>query len=134
MAGSASSIEVEGLPELLRALKGMEKDIAREFKWELEEAANPVKLGAQTKAFGALTNMRFSPEWARMRVGVSSRDVSVWVAPELRGGRGGSPGGKAVFKEAIQTRALNPALAENATKVEKNIDDMVDRIARRNGF
>ena len=128
------AVQVQGLQELVRAFELMPAEVVEEFTWELLEAAEPVKLAAQAKAPTALRNMAYTREWAAMRVGVSRRDTTVWVAPQLRGRRQNSPASKAAFAKGIQERALDPALDENAGNVINRIDDMLDRIAQSHGF
>ena len=130
----ASAVQVEGLQELLRAFKLMPAEVVEEFTWELLEAAEPVRTSAQAKAPTALRNMVYSREWAAMKTGVSRRDTTVWVVPQLRGRKQLSARAKEVFAQRMQERALDPALEENVSKVFDRIDDMLDRIADNHGF
>lgn len=130
----AGAVQVEGLQELIRAFKLMPDDVVEEFTWELLEAAEPVSTAAQSKAPTSLRNMVYTREWAAMRVGVSRRDTTVWVAPQLRGRRRIAPASAEAFSKGIQERALDPALEENTEKIIDRIDDMIDRIAEHHGF
>ena len=128
------AVQVEGLQELIRAFKTMPDDVVEEFTWELLEAAEPVRTAAQSKATTAPSNMVYSREWAAMRTGVSRRDTTVWVAPQLRGRKRIAPASAAAFTKAMQERALDPALEENTARIINRIDDMIDRIADHHGF
>lgn len=138
MPGAVRRVNVRGLNELVRTFKVMPDEVAEEFVWELEEAAGPVRLAAQAKALVSMRNMIHSREWAAMRVGIARRvPAHVWVAPQLRGGgriRKASARQKEVFTTHMQTRALDPALDENADKVIDRIDDLLDRVATHHGF
>jgi len=117
----------------------MPNEVVEEFVDELTEAANPVKLSAQAKAPRSMSGMTRPTDsnraWSLMRVGVSRRDVTVWVAPDLRKGRRKqSQRQKDAFSEQMQAGALDPALQENTERVEKRIEDMIDRIADSHGF
>ena len=117
----------------------MPDQVVEEFTDELAEAANPVKLAAQVLAPQSMSGMARPTDsnraWALMRVGVSRRDVTVWVAPDLRRGRRKqSPKQKERFAERMQSRALDPALEQNTQKVIERIEDMLDRIADHHGF
>ena len=136
--GDFKGVQVRGLKELIRAFRIMPAEIVEEFVWELEEAANPVRLAAQQKAAPVLTwtlGTTAQDVYTAMRVGVSKPLVTVWVVPDLRGGHAHlSPRAKATFIERVQERALEPALEENTSEVIRKIDDMLDRIATSHGF
>jgi hypothetical protein len=114
----------------------MPEQLTEEFVDELEEAVNPVRMAAQTKALTSMRNMVHTREWAAMRTGITKRNpAQVYVVPQLRGGkRKGTQRQRDIFTERIQTRALDPALAENEEKVAERIDDLLDRIGRKEGF
>jgi len=117
----------------------MPEEVVSEFTDELIEAANPVKLAAQTKAPRSMAGMAkqtaSNRAWALQRVGFSRRDKTVWVAPDLRRGhRKHTQRQKDSFAREMQKDALDPALAENEDKVRDRIEDMLDRIATHNGF
>jgi len=133
--GATQGVRVLGLTELVRAFKIMPVQVVEEFTDELEEAAEPVRLAAQTKAVTSMRNMARTREWSAMRVGVSRRSATVWVAPQLRGGkRKNTQRQRDVFSERMQSRALDSALAENEGRVLEKVEDMLDRIATNNGF
>ena len=133
-------MRVRGLTELVRSFKHMPDELTEEFVWELEEAANPVKLAAQAKAPTTMSGMAKPSEsnraWSAMRVGIAKRNPAhVWVAPQLRRGvRKQSQKQKDRFAERMQTGALDAALRENETKIVERIEDLLDRIGRKEGF
>lgn len=140
LAGGARGIRVRGLTELVKTFKVMPIHLAEQFVDELEEAVNPVKLAAQAKAPTSMSGMgRPTPSnraWSMMRVGVAKRiPAHVWVAPALRSGaRKQSQVQKDRFADRMQRLALDPALRENEDKVLEKIDDLLDRIGRKEGF
>jgi len=131
---------VRGLTELVRSFKVMPELLVEEFVDELEEAARPVALAGQAKAPTTMSGMGKPSEsnraWSAMRVGIAKRNPAhVWVAPQLRRGhRKQSRTQKDKFAERMQSRALDPALKENEAKVVERIEDLLDRIGRKEGF
>ncbi len=135
MAVAPGVVRIEGLRDLMRAFRVMPVEVAEELKWELEEAVEPVRLAAQAKAPGSMRNMTRTREWAAMKTGVSRRDATVWVAPQLTGGRKKwSQRGKDNFALRMQTKALDPALKENIGHVTRRIEQFLDRVGNHNGF
>lgn len=138
LPATAGSVQISGLRELITAFKVMPEEVVEEFVDELEEAASPVKLAAQQKAGPVLTwtlGKSNQNAYTAMKIGVSRREASVWVTPDLRG-RGGRLSAKAKdqYVKRVQERALDPALEENTDKIVERVDKMIDRIADRHGF
>ena len=127
-----------GLGELVRTFKKMPVEVKEEMVWELEEAANPVKLAAQAKAPTSMRNMVKTKEWAAMRVGITRRNpATVYVVPQLRGGKvqADVQRQKDNFAANMQGRALDPALAENEGEGRnERVEDFLDSLGRKNGF
>ena len=130
------AVRVTGLGDLVRAFNKMPDVVKEDMVWELEEAANPVKLAAQAKAPASMSNMVKTREWSAMRVGITRKNpANVYVVPQLRGGkRKMSQRQKDTFVANMQGKALDPALVENEGKVEERIEDFLDRLGRKNGF
>jgi len=126
---ATGAIRVHGLKELDRAFAAISKDVRDDFVGELQEAAQPVALGARSRALTEIRNMPRTPEWAAMRIGVAKRNVSVWVAPQLRGGRNKRPNLAPLLLDAMESAA-----EENRDRIIGRIDDMLDRIADHHGF
>ena len=107
----------------------MSKELSQEMRDELKKAGEPVGETAEMYALGRIRNMPRSPEWAEMRVGVTAK--SVYVAPSQRGG--GRRKNKK-YAPLMLRKSMEPALEKNEAKVVKALDDMLDRMAGRNGF
>lgn len=125
--GSFSSVRVHGLKPLIKAFKDMPDDVAEEFVWELEEAADPVRKEA-TSLMHSMVNVR--PPYDAFRVGVSRTQQTVWIAPLWRRG-GGSP--RPEMAPHIRKR-LERAVEEKRGDVIDKVEQMLDRIADHHGF
>jgi hypothetical protein len=125
--GSLSSVHVRGLKPLIKAFKDMPEDVAEEFVWELEEAADPVRKRSED-LMHEMVNVR--PPYDHFRVGVSKAQSTVWVAPSWRRG-GGSP--RPEMAPHIRKR-MERAVDERRDAVINKIEDMLDRIADHHGF
>jgi len=130
MPGSVSNpIIVRGLADLNRAFIRAGKQTRHEIRFEMAALAEPVRQTAQVLAVEKIRRMKFSPEWAEMRTGVTQR--LVYVAPVKRGvktrGRGGLR--RPNLAELLIGRALDPALALNRPLIEAGIERMLDRIS-----
>lgn len=118
---------MRGLKELIRALKDFPDEVAEEFVWELEEAADPARAKAQT-FMHEMVNVR-SP-YDSFRIGVSKSAQTVWIAPAWRRG-GGSP--RPEMAPHIRRR-MERAVEEEREHIIDRIDKMLDRIADHHGF
>jgi hypothetical protein len=126
---SQGAVRIEGLRELERAFKlygrGMEKGIRE----ALEVGAEPVRRDAQSAALPVVGLSKLVPPWSQMRVGVTRR--TAYVAPARRGT------GKARFKQArafkarLLDRAMEPALGQNISNVEREVAEALNDLARR---
>ena len=58
----------------MRTFHKMPAEVKEEMVWELEEAANPVKMAAQAKAPGSMSNMVKTREWSAMKVGITRKN------------------------------------------------------------
>jgi hypothetical protein len=126
MAASAS-VRVRGLDGLIRALKEFPDDVAEEFVWELEEAADPARKEATT-LMHEMVNVE--PPYDSFRVGVSRSTKTVWLAPAWRRG-GGSP--RPEMAPHIRRR-MERAVEQEREHIIDKIDDMLDRIADHHGW
>ena len=128
MAITTKTIKVDGLDSLRRAFLVADQEVAADMKDALQEAAAPVRADAQTLA--TATIRRIGVPWSRMRVG-STRTI-VYVAPVERGskGRGNQRYRRPKFKQLLLSRALEPALERNVSKVERRVEEMLGEVAR----
>jgi hypothetical protein len=127
MAGAATSTRVRGLTELIRAFKGIDDDIVREFIDELAEAAEPARKEAVSLVH-EMVNVR--PPYDRMKIGVSRGEKKVYMAPDWRAG-GGNP--RPEMAPHLKKR-MQKAVDHNRVAVIKKIREMCDRIADDHGF
>lgn len=121
----ARAVKVSGLRELERAFGRADKEVRRDMKDALEEAAQPVRRDAQALAEGV--THRANDPWNSMRVG-SYRSIA-YVAPVERGNRGGSTSATRSFAERLLGRAMIPALERNVHQVERRVEHLLDEVA-----
>ena len=123
----AGGIQVEGLVELNRALRRTDKDVRLGIRRELRSVAEPVKADAEALAVGRITNI--GVEWSRMRIGQTAH--AVYVVPKQRGvkSRARQKARRPNLKTLLLDRAMEPALARNANRTEREFSRMLDRVA-----
>lgn len=115
------------MKELDRAFGAVSKDMRKELRGELKDAAEPVRSQAESLAVGNISNIGGS--WARMRVGATSR--MAYVAPASKRS-GGSP--RPNLAPLLMDKAMQPALDANTAEVIARLERMIDRIGNSNGF
>lgn len=122
--------KVRGFTDLQRALKNADRDVRLGVKREMRDAAEPVKRDAETLTATRIRRMSRSPQWSRMRVGVTQRVV--YVAPKQRGlGRGDHPAKRPKLSGLMLTRAMEPALRQNESQIRRDFEQMLNDMARR---
>jgi hypothetical protein len=127
---AAGAIEVQGLSELLRAFRGMSKDLDKKLTDTLKKAAEPAAAQAEDNALGNIRNMPHSPRWAGMRIGVGRRQGEVYMVPRARSGRRSSrPNLKTLLLVEMEA-----AVETKAADIEDALGNMVDDIADSHGF
>lgn len=121
-------IRVEGLADLQRAFRVADRNLSRDLRRSLREAAEPIRGQAQQLALQEIT--RIGPRWWRMRVGVTRK--LVYVAPRERGvkGAGRDRFRRPKFKGPMWDEAMGPALTNNIGQVERNVEKMLAEIGR----
>ena len=125
------AIEVQGLSELLRAFKGISKDLDRKLTNALKKAAEPAAEQAEDYALGRIRNMPSSPRWAGMRIGVARRQGEVYMVPRARSRRRSS---RPNLKNLLLEQAMEPAVEAKAADIEDALGHLVDDIADSHGF
>lgn len=133
MPGTAGEVRVKGLKELDTVLKHAPKDLRKEVLDTFKDVAEPVRLGAERLAYGhgisgRLTGLRPGDKWGQMRIGFSSRDAVVYVAPRQRGSNSW-PMKRRNFGPLLLDEAMIPALEENTDLIEKRVGDALDDLA-----
>lgn len=119
----AETVRVKGLRELDRALRKMDKELSRELRSTLKEAAEIVAVDARSRF------ERISPSSAAsMRARAKAKGATVEQAK-------GRTTGKRPDYGALQMRtALLPALEAKQEQVIEKVDDLIGRLGSRNGF
>ena len=128
------AVRIKGLRELQRDFKKMSKELSRELRSELKEAAEPVQRRAEELAFSEIRNMPLSPQWARMRIGVSAKSVYVVPLSRSRGGKGRGRRRRPNLAPLMLERAMDPALEQKQGEVVQRLERMLDRMGTDNGF
>jgi hypothetical protein len=121
---------VLGMSGLQRALRFADREIGKDLRASLRDAAEPVRADAETLARSTIP--RVGIPWSGMRIGVT-RTV-VYVAPKKRGKNPNARLRRPRFKDLLLDRAMNPALARNESQIEGRViatlNNFADRWAR----
>ena len=127
------TLAVDGLTGLSKACKLVGKEASRELRTTLRKAAEPVRVGAETRAVQAIANI--GPNWSRMRTGVTTRVV--YVAPRERGSKAHRRTRTAAraqadraFATRLMDRAMVPALRSSVPFVVTAVDRMLVELGR----
>jgi hypothetical protein len=117
-----TAVRVKGLREVQRAFRQVDKSLGQEFRDELKKAGEPVARSAAAKLTrwtGASTNVKTHVLGKGVYVRQQKRKVT-----GLRGDFG-----------ALQMRsAFIPALMENEQGIYRDVEQALDRFARKAGF
>jgi hypothetical protein len=124
-----NAIRIEGLRELERAFKLYGRGLDKGLREAVEAGAEVVRPDAE--ALTVSTIKRSAVDWTAMRAGVKGRVG--FVAPVQRGtysrrNRGYARGQK--FTDRVLSRALEPALEQNVSRVEQEFEDALADLAR----
>jgi len=122
------AVRIEGLAELRTAFRVAGNAMDRDLDDALKSSADPVKSSAEANT-SAIRNLR-EPRgdgisWRSMRVGITAH--TVYVAPVNRGRRGRR---RRNLFDLLMQRSLEPALAENRSRVEQEVKDAVRDMGR----
>jgi len=120
---AGGTVRVKGLAELNRAFRASDKALTKELRKELREAGNIVRDDARPR-FASVD----AGSAAGFHTVVRQRGVSV----EQRLGR--TTGQRPDFGALQLRRALEPALDAKQGEVVDQLDGMLDRIGRQQGF
>jgi hypothetical protein len=132
-----AQIHIEGYRELMRAFARADKDSQKFVRAAFATVGEDVAREAEDLALSKIKRMKYSPDWAVMRVGVTR--TTVYVAPKKRGvkTRGPDPRRRPHrddnrgFPDLMADRAMEPALEHNEPRLEATIERALDRIADR---
>jgi hypothetical protein len=130
MPAVEAGIELAGYRELMRDFARVDRDSQRFIRVAFAEAAEPVRVDAESLSLSQIPRMPLSPEWAQMRVGVTS--TLVYVAPKKRGVKSRNPYDprrRPNLADLMMERAMRPALEQNEPRIERTVEHALDRIA-----
>lgn len=130
---TGARVEVRGATALYRSFKAISDDLTSELVDGLEEAAKPVGETAEQLALSRIRNMPRSPTWAEMRIGVSRREALVYMVPFSRGSRRKGRKRKNLA-DLLSVRAMDPAMDQNEERVTRGVEDLLDRLSRKQNF
>jgi hypothetical protein len=120
----AATVRLKGLPQLHRALKAVDGDLAKQLDHELKAAAELVA-GQARMLFGHIS--------ARSAAGFRPRTRGFGRAVVAQSRRR-TTGQRPDFGSLQMRRALLPALADKHDDVEHAIEHMLDVLGRPHGF
>ena len=133
MAPRRAGLKVRGLKETARAFDHISDDLSGELTDGLKKAAEPVRTAAQDNAVRRIRNVTRVSGWAEQKIGVSKRSALVYMVPVKRRTRSAARR-RPNFAELMLKRAMEPALDANEHRVREEVDDVLNRLGRRNGF
>lgn len=117
---------VDGLGGLQRAFARAGREVEKDVKVALADAALPVKQDAQRLALTSISHM--TVPWSEMRIGVTRR--AVYVAPRKRSTRRASRK-RSNLAPLLLTRSMIPAVRANAGKVQDNVEQAMVKVAHK---
>ncbi|HVW34043.1 MAG TPA: HK97 gp10 family phage protein [Acidimicrobiia bacterium] len=137
-------IQVKGITDLRKALRDISKDLAKELRVGLNEAARIVADEAATKvprrsgAAAASIKVGSTQTAANVKVGGTAAPYFPWLdfgGSTGRGHQAGEPGSGAVKRPFLKEgRYIYPTLAEKRDEVTKKVDEVLERLAKQAGF
>lgn len=119
---AAQPIRIEGLRDLQRAFALADKMLSRELTGRLREAAEPVRVDAESLARVSIKRSKI--DWATMRVGVTLK--SVYVAPSRRR-TVGTPRRKFA---PLLLAPMEAALEANQAEVVKEVENLLGEVGQ----
>lgn len=125
----AAGIEIEGLAELNRAFKKVDKTIYTGLGKAIKLAAEPMRQDAQARAVSGITNI--TPRWAAMRIGATVKGA--YMVPKAKpGGGGGSP--RPNLAPMLYERAMAPSFEAHEHQIVGDIEVLLDLAITKAGF
>lgn len=122
---ASGAIVVEGISDLQRAFRLADRELAKELRGRLKEAAEPVRSSGEQLAASSIR--RIGLPWSQMRVGVTAH--TVYVAPKRRGARD-QRRKRSNLAGLLLNRAMLPALEQNHDRVVDAVDDLLLKVGR----
>lgn len=127
---ATTGVTVIGLRELTTAFATIGGQVNTEFRAAERQIAEPVRRDAEALTGSQIRNMHRSPRWMKMRTGITR--TLVYVAPRQRGvkGRGRNPRSRPNLADLMMKRAMEPALKRHTAEIERELEQVLDRVAR----
>jgi hypothetical protein len=128
----SSGVTVRGLREISASMAKLGPEARKEWRAEERAIAEPVKRDIETNAPQRLTRIG---RWSKMRIGVTQNVV--YVAPREHGrrGRGFRTGAQErsdqLFAGRLMGWVMEPALRQNETRIEHDVERLIDRVCDR---
>lgn len=129
----ANLIEIDGFPELAKALAETGPGVSRALRAGLVDLAEPIARDAEQFALENISGLaREKRRWEKMRVGITSGFRLVYVAPVQRGikTRGFDARRRPQFADLMAERAMTPAVAKNEDRLVEGAVRIVDDVIR----
>lgn len=129
-----SPIEVEGLAELDRAFGQVDKNLRKELRVGLREAAQPVAALSHQFALAQISGLarQQSIDWSQFRIGGGT---VVYVAPKERGRRGGrGPAGRRPNLANLLVESMDRAAEQAGPRIERYAERAVERAVTEAGL
>lgn len=118
-----TGVTVSGFTELQKTAAQSEATLRADLNANWRRIAEPVADGAEALAVENIP--RIGDKWYQMRPGITQS--MVYVAPRQRGRRGADPRKRRKFAGLLMDRAMEPALERNRTRVEHEVEEVLDR-------
>ncbi len=119
-------LAVEGVAKLTKVFNKAPADERKAYKNELRTIALPVKQDYERLNRSEIRRMRFSPQWAETRVGVTQK--LVYVVPKKKGSHGRGRSRRPNLARLMSVRAATPALNRNKARIQRDFERMLDRL------
>src|SRR4029077_1418950 len=127
-------VVVRGLANINAGFKNTHRDIRAGWRLEQRHIAEPVASDTERLALLSIRHMPASPQWSRMRIGITRS--MVYVAPRQRGVRWNSrsPGSRFQARrpnlgDLLMDRAMQPALERHETQIVQEVRQLLDLAA-----
>ncbi len=120
-------VNVEGLAGLMRAFAEIDKDLAQDLAFELEEAGEPARKHAETIIAREVSGVRQRPFYSKMRTGVNRKEGASYIMPKWRGTKDRARNRPNLAK--LQQPRLERAVDEKYHEIEKGVERFLDKLA-----
>lgn len=134
MARLANPVVVTGFTELERDLKATGPALFKAMRSGLRQAAEPVRVDAgrlsQTRISGMKRSKKKPPPWSVQKIGQNTKEV--YMVPREKGARAktGASRRRPNFAAIMLSRAYDPALERNRTRILRQVDLTIGAVTR----